>query len=39
MKTITNMAGVQNFEVVSIKFNADGILRHKPFKIIQEQQK
>jgi hypothetical protein len=24
-KTITNMAGVQNFEVISIKFNVDGI--------------
>jgi hypothetical protein len=24
-KTITNMAGVQNFEVISIKFNVGGI--------------
>jgi len=24
-KTITSMAGVQNFEVVSTKFNVDGI--------------
>jgi hypothetical protein len=24
-KTITNLAGVQNFEVISIKFNVDGI--------------
>jgi hypothetical protein len=27
-KTITNMAGVQNFEVISIKFNGGGIFAY-----------